>query len=75
MEGRALTLRPPVNHRQASRRGPERSVPGDVLPTGTAQDLDVRVLPEDLSGSDASLRKVARALLALAYQVLEEESE
>jgi hypothetical protein len=64
-----------VNHRQDGSRAPERSGPGDVLPAGTAQDLEVRVLPEDLSGSDASLRKVARALLALAYQVLEEEPQ
>jgi hypothetical protein len=64
-----------VNHRQDGRRAPECSGPGDVPPTGTAQDLEVRVLPEDLSGSDASLRKVARALLALAYQVLEEDAQ
>jgi hypothetical protein len=35
----------------------------------------VREIPQKLSSPDASLRNLARALLALAYQVLEEESE
>lgn len=57
MEGRALTGAPDDS----------------LLLSGTDQELEVRAVPEELSASDASLRKLAQALLALAYQILAEE--
>lgn len=52
-------------------RDQQKPVPADEDIIGPA----VREIPQKLSSPDASLRNLARALLALAYQVLEEESE
>lgn len=74
--GRSLNPGSRVKHGHDGNQAPEQSANDDgLLLVRTGEELEVRAVPEELSASDASLRKVARALLALAYQVLEEESE